>query len=148
MVFTYTFIDFSGQEYVTVIYHIDILGWTSDNKRACWHIVSLVSRRSGAHQTFWNNSSVTVILLALKQYFYACCYLILLRCRRCFALCQKYNIPEQQSYMPGGYGWRWKSVICTYHNHPPEWFIGMQVAQWNVTLVFSIHARQGFVVTY
>ena len=65
MVFTYTFIDFIRQDYVTVIYHIDILGWTilSDNKCAC---LSLIPRQSGAHETFWNCDSD---IFALKQYF-------------------------------------------------------------------------------
>ena len=48
--------------------HVDILH--SDSKYPCWHIFSVISRQSGAHQTCTKQQycSVASVFLALKQY--------------------------------------------------------------------------------
>ena len=92
----------------------------SDSKCACWHIFSLISRQSGAHQTCTKQLFCGIGVSCFETILWSC-YFVLFRCKQCVALCQKCNMPEQQSCNTGGHGWRWKSVICTYHTL--EWFI-------------------------
>ena len=102
-----TFHWFSGQDYVTVIYHIDWTILSDNNVHAGTSLVSfpdsLVHMKPSETTALWHCFE-TILLWS--------CYLTIFRCRWCFTLCQKYNTPEQQSCMPGGHGWRWKSLYA------------------------------------
>lgn len=133
LVFTYTF-----QGLIQGGWYISLILWTrlcysnlpyrlNDSvwqQCTCWHIFSLISRQSGAHETFWNNSSVTLLwnntsVKLLSHHF---------QVQMMF-----HSVPEIQhtrtTVFHAGRTWmKVKIVICTYHKWFIEWDMSIQVA--------------------